>query len=174
MTVSLALYTQALRDQVNPPGIEIFTVTDDELLRRLQQGFWECVLDGFFGGTVLTGTGQAMPSFTESNFVISPATAGGPDITRDLVQLVIFYAAARMITNQLRNIRTQVLNQAGPVRQEFQQSAQLLLGILKDLQAQKALHMRRLSDLGVIPTVLFNLNVENDFNLWYYQDFFVR
>jgi hypothetical protein len=121
MAVDLSDLVENLKREVNAPGLDQFPdATDAQYLGNLQDGFWEAYLDG------------AITGYTESDGIVT-MTSATEDFPRDLQQLVIFYAGARILRNQLRDIKTMFKAVAGPVSFENQQSASLLVAILKDL-----------------------------------------
>lgn len=125
MAVDLSDLVENLKREVNAPGLNQFPdATDAQYVGNLQDGFWESVLDG------------AIIGYTESDAIVTPKT-GTTDLPRELQQLVIFYAGARILRNQLRDIKSSFKAKAGPVEFEQQQSASLLVAILKDLMARR-------------------------------------
>lgn len=125
MAVDLSDLVENLKREVNAPGLDQFPdATDAQYLGNLQDGFWETVLDG------------AILGYTEADGIVTPKS-GTTDLARELQQLVIFYAGARILRNQLRDIKSSFRAKAGPVEFEQQQSASLLTAILKDLMDRR-------------------------------------
>lgn len=141
MAVDLSELIGSLRREVNPPGGDAFPDANDaSYLGYLQDAFWEVRLDGMLAG------------FNELDGIVKPETAGDPDLSRDLQQLLVLYGGIRMVRTQLTNLNTVFRAKAGAVEYETQQSAQVLKAILDELKSRRALVLERLSDLGVVPT----------------------
>lgn len=161
MAVDLFDLVESLRREVSPPGEDLFpNATDDEYLGNLQDSFWEARLDGLLEG------------FEESDGLVTP-TSGDTDLTRDLQQLVVFYAGFRIVRNHLRSLKTQFRAAAGPVSFETQQSANVLKDLLLELKYKRDLILTRLSDLGQIPTAYIDALVARDNSLLYGDIYFV-
>lgn len=133
MAVDLGDLTEFLVAEVNIPGGDVFAASDDDYLLRLQNAFWEATLDGLISG------------YTETDGVITPSS-GSTDLSRELQQLVIFYAGISIVHNHLRSINTMFKAKAGPVEYETQQAATLLRDLLAELQRKRAIVLDRLSE----------------------------
>jgi len=141
MSVDLADSIDALKRSVNPPGEDLFPDTqDDEWLGRLQDAFWDARLDGLLNGYIVDDDGLITP------------IAGSVELTRDLVQIVVFYATANAIYAKLLNIKTLFSAKAGPVSFETQQSANVLRDLAQSLRDRKAILLTRLGDLQTTQT----------------------
>lgn len=137
MAVDLGDLIENLQAEINPPGSNLYPdAVDDDWVTRLVNAFWETILDGLITG------------YTESDGLVTPSS-GTTELTRDLQQLVIFYAGITVVRNSLRDINTALRAKAGPVEFETQKSANTLRDILKELQQRRAILLSRLSDLGV-------------------------
>lgn len=124
MAVDLDELVEVVRREVSPPGTNLFpNATDDEFLGNLQDAFWEARLFGFFEG------------FTESEGTVTPAT-GSIDMERDQQQLIVLFAGARILRNEIRNLNTSFRAVAGPVEFEQQKSAQVLKDLLFDVRSR--------------------------------------
>ena len=157
MAVDLSLYLDNLKREINPPGVVLDTnASDDELLGHLEDAYWECVLDGI---------DYLRNNYTESNFTITPLNPGTPDLPRELIQLVILYAGIRIVKNRLMNVRTQYAARAGTVSIEYQNSSNMYQMLYKELVARRSITLRRLSDVGILPTVVFDSLVNQDFDM---------
>lgn len=153
MAVDLAELIDPLKREVNPPGEDLFPAArDEEWMGRLADAFWEARLHGMLEG------------FSEADGTIVPI-AGTADLTRDLQQLVVFYAAYRTVRTRLLNVKTAFRVQSGPVAYETAQSAQLLIEILRDLKGKLNLILERLSDLGSTNAVYFDAIVARDYTM---------
>lgn len=162
MSVDVTNFVQDLQTEVNAPGTNSFpNATTTDWIYNLLGGFWEAKLDGFMANWTM-----------DDNGLITPIATGGTDITRDFIQLIILYASFRIIRNQLINLRTQFRASAGPVTFEYQQSANLLTQVLKDLTTRRDILLTRLSDLGLLPTYYIDAVIARDdqlrqSNIWW-------
>lgn len=125
MSIDLADYVDSLRREVTPLGTTLFsTVTDDQLIAYMQDAFWEAKLDGF------------IENYIEEDGEISHVS-GGPEMDRKYVALVVLYAGIRVLRNKILNTNTGFRAKAGPVEFEQQNSATMLVEMLKQLRATK-------------------------------------
>lgn len=139
MAVDLSDFVDDLKAEVNPPGSNFFPdATDDQWFQQLRDSFWEAYLDGF------------IQNWTEADGLVTPKT-GTTDISRDFIQLIVFYAGFRVLRASIRNTQSLFRAKAGPVEFEVQQSATMMRDLLAELQQKRALLLSRLSDLGVLP-----------------------
>lgn len=144
MAIDLTDLVESLQREVNPPGTDLFpNATEDQWLGNLRDSFWEAKLFGFFDG------------FTESEGIVTP-TSGSTDVTRAYQQLIVLFAGGRIITNELRNIKTVFRAQAGPVEYETQQSATLLRDILKEVRKKIEVLVEGIGDFGETETTYIN------------------
>lgn len=115
----------SLKREVNPPGTDGFvSATEDEWLGNLLDSFWEAKLYGFFTNYSADVDGN-----------VSPIT-GTDEIPREQQELIVLFAGARVIRNELKNKNTHFRAQAGPVEFEVDNSATLLVQILKDIRSK--------------------------------------
>lgn len=116
--------TPSLQRAVAPPG-EFGTyfpnTSDEDLAGTLADALAEAQLDGFLQPTTL-------------NSLTYTAT---PDLTSAQQALVVLYARARVITARLANLRNRARYKAGPVESETEQSASVLVALLKDTSERK-------------------------------------
>lgn len=137
MAVDLGDLVQYLEAEVSPPGNDLFpTVQDDEWITRLANGFWNARLDGILAG------------YVEAEGEITPVS-GDTDMSRELQQVIVFYAAYETILLALRTLNTTFRAVAGPVEYETQQSAQVLRDIASALKDKRNILLNRLSDMGL-------------------------
>lgn len=137
MAVDLGELAPALQREINPPGTEV--ITDDGLLiDLLADAFWEARLDGLLAGYTVN-----------DDFEIETIN-GGPDMPRELQQLIVFYAGLRIIRNALRETSTLFRAKAGPVEFETQNSAQLLRDLFAELRAKRDFLLGQLTTLGLV------------------------
>ena len=136
MAVDLGDLVPYLEAEVSPPGNDLFDTTgDDEWVTRLANGFWNARLDGLLAG------------YVETDGLVVPVS-GTTDMSRELQQVIVFYAAYDTILLALRTLNTMFRAQAGPVEFETQQSAQVLRDIAAALKDKRNLLLSRLSDIG--------------------------
>lgn len=175
-------YITNLQREVQPPGtVEFPNATDDDWLGNMIDGFWEARLDGLLQGYTMDENGKLYHITTmNQNLPDVAQPTQGPQFqnweadgqTRETVQLVIFYAGYRILRNQLRTLRTQFRAAAGPVSFEYQQSASMLVELMRDLVNRRDIVLRRLSDLGVVPTYYIDaltsrdLAIQNQSTYW--------
>lgn len=161
MAVDLGDLTDNLIAEVNAPGEDVFTTAvEDDYLTRLQNAFWEAVLDGLITG------------FDESDGVITP-TSGSTDISRELQQLVIFYAGISIVRNHIRSLDTVFRAKAGPVEFEQQKAASVLTDLLKELQRKRSIILDRLADVYDTDTYYIDAVRARDESLLYGDTDFV-
>lgn len=125
----LADIVDSLKRAVAPPGefVALFpSATDDDLIGTLSDGFAEAQLDGFF-------TAQYDGAFA----LDVDAGTVSPDLTHAQAALVIIYAASRVITTRLLNLKTHTRYEARGAVYENDQASGLLVQLLKDFQARK-------------------------------------
>ncbi len=114
---------EPLKRYVAVPGTfgDVFPdTTDDDLLGSLMDGFAEAQLDGYFLTFQMDDEGET-----------------APDIDRAQGALIALYAATRIVQTQLANLKTVTRYEARGLVYEAQQSAQVLVALLKDLQDRK-------------------------------------
>lgn len=139
MAVDIADLVPTLKRSINPPGQDLFpdALDPDDYIGYLGDAFWDARMTGLLEGYTLDGQ------------EISP-TAGTTDISRDLQQILVLYAAMTIVTNELRQKNTQFRAKAGPAEFETQNSSNLLRDVLQVLEQRMNIVMKRLSDLGVV------------------------
>jgi len=145
VSVDLTDLIPYVKAEVSPPGNDLFpTVTAAEWTTRLANGFWNARLDGILAG------------FIESDGLVNPVPPGKVDMTRDLQQVIVFFAAYDTLILALRAINTTFRAKAGGVEFETQQSANVLKEIAQDLRERRNILLRRLSDLGSTPAYVID------------------
>lgn len=149
MSVDLSNYVDSLKREVSPPGVDDFpAAVDSEWIGNLADAFWEARLDGLLATFTCDENGIVTPLVTQSPPL--------PDMGRDMVQLVVLYASFRILRNTLRGLRTEFSASAGPVHFQYQQSANLLTELIKDLINRRDIILARLSDLGTAPVYVID------------------
>jgi hypothetical protein len=152
MAIDLGDLIEFLQSEVDAPGEDSFPdASDDDWLSNLQSAFWEAVLDGVIDPGL----------FTESDGVITPVS-GSTEISRELQQLIVFYAGVRVVRNKIRNMNTVFRAKAGPVEYETQQAATVLKALLDELVRKRNLILTRMSDLGGTSTFYVDSVIERD------------
>lgn len=158
MAVDLGDLVDPLRRETSPPGSNLFPdSTDEELIGYLEDAFWQARLDGF---TVLD-------AFTDTDGQITPIEVGGEDVTRDVLQIVVFYAALTIMRNYLGTLGQSIRAVAGPVEFETSTSATVVVHILNDLRDRRNILLERLSDIGIMPSYYIDSIVARDESLTY-------
>lgn len=101
---------------------------DTDLSASLLDAFAEAQLYGFFVGSTATDAG-----------VITPG------LTRGEGALVVIFGACRILTSEIRNRKTHIRYEASGAVFEQDQSAAVLVQLLRDYQAQKVELLKRAS-----------------------------
>jgi hypothetical protein len=158
MALDLGDLIEDLLTEVNPPGSNLFPdATDDDWLSNLRNAFWETTLDGLISG------------YDEADGVVTQADGGTEDLSRDLQQIIIYYAGIRILKNRLSNLNTMFRSKAGPVEFETQNSATLLKSLLDEAVRRRDFWLAKISDLSNTTTVYIDAyNARN--NSMYYGD----
>jgi hypothetical protein len=125
--VDLADFVPSLRREVTPPGSDVFSdVSDDVFTGYLADAFWEARLDGF------------LPAWeADEDGVVTPVPPNTVDLPRDQIAAILIYAGVRVLRNQILNTQTSFQATAGPVSYQVQNSATMLVEMLKQLKAVK-------------------------------------
>jgi hypothetical protein len=165
VSVDLGELIEPLRGRVNPPGTDLFpSATDDDWLVRLTNAFWDARLNGI---------SSFMP-FTESGGAISPLEDGDDDMSRTLQQLIVVYAAWRVVLARYTDIKTQFRAKAGPVEYEKQQSATVLKAVLDALRSEIDEINDNLSEYGGSDAVVFDALIERETSMTYGDVWWIR
>lgn len=131
--VDLEDFVPSLLREVNPPGTNVFAAASTtEMTGYLSDAFWEARLDGFLSEYTCDEDGLIMPT--------DPAA---DDIDRENTTLVIIYAGCKVLRNKILNTNTTFRAKAGPVEYETQNSATMLVEVLKELQKTKDLILQK-------------------------------
>lgn len=161
-TIDLSDLIDFLKAELNVPGSDSYPdATNAEWALQLSTAFWEVVLDGLISG------------YKEVDGIISPES-GTTALSREMQQLVVFYAGVKVVRNQLRDLKTAFRAKAGPVEFETQQSAQVLKTLLDELTRRRNFLLHRLSDAGTSETHYIDIIVErensinNGLTYWFY------
>lgn len=135
MAVDLAELQDSLKRELNPPGTDLFPdATEDEWVGHLRDSFWEAKLFGFFD------------NFTESEGLVF--SSGSSELGRADQELIVLFAGARIVRNELKNKNTMFRAEAGSVSYEVQNSAQLLRDILRDIRSKVDLALAAIGDVN--------------------------
>lgn len=127
MAVDLSDYVSSLRREVTPLGSDLFSgVTDAQWTAYLTDSFWEARLDGFLQAWTADEDGLVLP--------VAPNTT---DLPREQIAAIVIYAGVRVLRNRILNLNTSFRSKAGPVEYEVQNSATMLVEMLKQLKAAK-------------------------------------
>lgn len=95
--------------------------TDADLSGTVADAVAECMLDGFLRTTVLDVNAETTT----------------PDLTSPQQALVILYAMARVVTARVANLKNRTRYKAGPTEVDTEQSATVLVQLLKDITDRK-------------------------------------
>lgn len=127
--VDLADLVPDLEIELSLPGVDAYpTVSEEEWVNRLRNAFWYVVLDGLIVG------------YEDSDGIITPISANGTALPRDMQQLIIMYTSINVIRNKLMDLKTVFRAKAGSTEYETQQAASVLTAILDQFaQRQKYL-----------------------------------
>lgn len=115
----------SLQRFVAPPGLfETYfpNASDEDMVGSLADGFAECQLKGFFSTFELDVT--AIPTVT-------------PDLTTPQGALVVLFAGVRILQTEIRNRATHRRQEAKGLVNEVDQSAGMLVELLKEYQQEK-------------------------------------
>lgn len=153
MAVDLGDFIDDVKSQVSAPGSNLFPdSTDDDWLLQLRNAFNEAILYGI------------ITKYTEVDGSVEPRTVGDPDISRDLIQAVIYLASLQVLRTRLSGIQNVFRAAAGTVSYETQQDQEGLINLIKEGEDKLKIWLIRLSDIGVTKSYYFNLNAERDFS----------
>lgn len=114
----------SLQRAVAPPGefVTLFpNATDDDLAASVADAIAEAQLDGFLAAHVLD---------------LNTSTVD-PDLTGPQQALVVLYGMARVVRARIANLKNRTRYRAGPVEAEEEQSASVLVQMLRDIQGRK-------------------------------------
>lgn len=111
---------------ISAPGVDDYaTVSDDEWVSRLRDGFWTGFNYGMFR------------EYTESDGAVTNRSDTSTVFPTEYQQMVILFASVNVLTKQMLSMNTLFRTKAGPVEYETQQSATLLNTILNALIKQR-------------------------------------
>lgn len=164
MSVDLSNYVDSLRREVSPPGADAFAaVGDDVFAGYLADAFWEVRLDGFME-----------PFVADPDGIVTPQSVGGADIGREDIALVILYAGIKIIRNRLLSTNTRLSAKAGPVEFTTENSALLLVEMLKELTniKNRLLYLKSYNQNVAIIDVFSARSVSNSSYAGYLYDFY--
>lgn len=163
MAIDLSELQDSLKREVSPPGSDFFPdATDDDWLGQLRDSFWEAKLFGFFIG------------YSENEGLVSNTTTGGAELDRAYQELIVLFAGARVIRNELKGTSTSFRAQAGSVEFETQNSAQLLRDILKDIRSKVDLALAALGTINSTTVAYIDSLVGVEDSLYYRDTYYFR
>lgn len=138
----LDLLVPALKLEVATPGefaASYPQTTDNDLILLLSNAFAQAQLEGFFQTYMLN---------------VDAATVA-PDLPPAGHALVVLYAADRLMTLRLLGLRQRVLYEAGPVKYEVENSANLLTEMLRQLRDRKLQVIASATGVGRAMTTVY-------------------
>jgi hypothetical protein len=123
MAVLIDTLIDSLKNEVNPPGADLYpSVSDPQWRSRLLDAFWEAKLNKAFPTYTINGSNEIVP------------LSGSTDLPREQQQLIVLYAGFRVALTAFQNINSQFRAKAGPVEYEVQKSANTLKALLDALR----------------------------------------
>lgn len=129
MAVDLSDFLEAVKTEVTAPEA-VAAGNDAYWLSAMSNAFWEARLEGHFVG------------YSETEGIIDTVPAGGADLPREQIQLLLLYTAYKSVFNRLVNLKTKFRGKAGPTEIETERSAQVLTAALRILAGK----MEKLKD----------------------------
>lgn len=163
MPVDLGDRVEDLKNELNPPGQDLYpTATDEVWLGKLINAFWNAVLEGVITGYVVDDDGLVSP------------TSGTTDMARDIQQVIVLYAAYNAVLMQVLNAKASFRAKAGPTEYETSQSATTLKAALDAARERLNIIIRRLGDLGSVNTAVLDAVVERTYSMAYGEQWWVR
>jgi hypothetical protein len=122
--MNLSDLVPSLKRAIAVPGTfaDLFPdTTDTDLADTLADAVAECQLDGFLSAVSLNVT----------------TAATTPDLTTPETALVVLYAMTRVVTARVANLKNHTRYKAGNVEAEQEQSASVLVDLLRALRGRK-------------------------------------
>jgi hypothetical protein len=146
MSVNLFDLVEPLKQEVNPPGSDLFPeATDDNYLGSLTNAFWEIRLYGMFVGFEENAAARGGPlAFAEG--IITPVGiiddtyddpigyVTGVDLSREMQQLMVLWAGYKIVLTRMSAMNTVFRAKAGPVEYETQNAATVLTSVLDQIK----------------------------------------
>lgn len=158
--IDLADLVPSLIASITVPGsTEFDDVPEESMTLNLSNGFWGAVLDGVISG------------YTESDGLVTPIS-GSTDLSRELQQVVVLYAAIDIVSNKLLALQTNFRAKAGPVEYEVQQSATILKAVFDRLAARQKLLLDNLSKHGNVSPAYVDMLVARNASIAHGLSFF--
>ena len=183
MAVNLSDFTQSFLYEINPPGVNNYpTMTQQEMINRLIDAFWELRLSGldFLSGWDCSIDGVITPNGHAGSFpgFVIPSDwftdDGTPDLGREVITAIVLFAGYRVALTAAQNLATAVRSVAGPVSFEVEKSANLQMQILKAIVGKIDIVLTRLSDLGTTSVMVLDQVMEKTDALSQNFDFWPR
>lgn len=167
MAVDITELEDALKREVNPPNIDLlseFTVySPDYAVGHLRDSFWQCVLFD-----IITG-------YRLNDDEIVPIDENDDDLGEDRQQIIVLYAAVRILMNRLANLKTAFKAQAGPVAFQTAQDGNLLRDILKAKREMLGVILTELGGRGGSRrTAVFDAVIERTYTIAYNDTWWIR
>jgi hypothetical protein len=147
MSVDLANLVESLQIEIQAPGGEAYAnATEDDYLGNLINAFWEIRLYGFLAGFEEDAASRGGPAEFAIGIItplrVDPAYDDpfgynvDEDLSRDLQQLIVLWAAWKIMLNNMATVNSVFRAKAGPVEYETQQAASVLTAVLDQLKAR--------------------------------------
>jgi hypothetical protein len=164
MAVDLAGLVDSLKREVSAPGEDVFPDgTDDNYIGSLTDAFWEVRLYGLLSGWEENAAARGGPSNFSEGIITpigvnstydSPSGYSPADLSRELQQLVVLWAAWKIVLTRMSSVRSVFRAKAGAVEFETQQAATVLKTVLDALKDRIEFLLRSLSTYGSTTAVM--------------------
>jgi hypothetical protein len=174
MAVNLFDLVDPLRREVNPPGSDLFPdATEDDWGGSLSDAFWEVRLYGFLagfeenaaarGGPEEFSTGIVTPTGVDSTYDDPSGFSAAEDLGREMQQLIVLWAAWKVVLNRMGSMNTTFRAKAGPVEYETQNAATVLKAVLDALKGRIDLVLTTVPQRAGV--VVFDAMIERSYSM---------
>jgi hypothetical protein len=173
MAIDLINLVDPLKREVNPPGTDLYpNAIDDDWAGALNNAFWEVRLYGFLIGYEENAASRGGPVEFVENIVTplgvaadydDPTGYNPQDLSRELQQLIVLWAAYKIVLNRMASLNTTFRTKAGPVEYETQNAASVLKSVLDALHDRIELILKTLPQTA--GTVVFDAIIERSYSM---------
>ena len=134
-SIDLSELVPDLELELTIPGVDAYpTVSEEEWVNRLRNGYYYAVLSGLIAG------------YEEADGIVSPISPSGPALPRDTQQLIIMYTVINVVRNRLMELKTTFRAKAGSTEYETEQAASVLTKLLDQFEARQKYLLDRLAE----------------------------
>lgn len=138
--VDLEDLVEDVKAELTVPGSTSYVgSTTAQWVAQLRNAFWEARLD------------QVITGYSEADGLVTP-TSGDTPLSRELQQVLIYYAGVKVLKNYLTTLRTEFRAKGGQAEVEFRQSAAVLVALYKDLTTRRDQWITYLGEAGIVPS----------------------